>query len=151
MIDLDAFTDEMADYVKALADHHDGTGKVGTVGYCLGGKLIYLAVARAVPDAGVRYYAVQLDNFLDEAAAITRPLMLHSAELDSRIPQKTVNAVKQALGCKTGAEIYYYPDADHDFTRYGYPLIIRKRRNKRSNGVLPSCRNTWPDRRHVLA
>jgi carboxymethylenebutenolidase len=120
-MNLDAFTGDMADYVKALADHQDGTGKVGTVGYCLGGKLVYLAVAREVADVGVGYYAVQLDKFLDEAAAVTRPLMLHFAELDSRVPQETVNAVKQALDCKADVEIYDYPGADHGFNRFGYP------------------------------
>ena len=120
-MDLDAFTDDMADYARALADHPDGTGKVGTVGYCLGGKLVYLAVARDVVDVGVGYYAVQLDKFLDEAAQVTRPLMLHFAELDTRVPQETVSAVKKALDGKPLVEIYDYLGADHGFNRFGYP------------------------------
>lgn len=120
-MDLDAFTDDMADYARALADHPDGTGKVGTVGYCLGGKLVYLAVARDVVDVGVGYYAVQLDKFLDEAAQVTRPLMLHFAELDTRVPQETVSAVKKVLDGKPLVEIYDYLGADHGFNRFGYP------------------------------
>ena len=120
-MDLDAFTDDMADYARALADHPDGTGKVGTVGYCLGGKLVYLAVARDVVDVGVGYYAVQLDKFLDEAAQVTRPLMLHFAELDTRVPQETVSAVKKALDGKPQVEIYDYLGAGHGFNRFGYP------------------------------
>ena len=120
-MDLNAFTDDMADYARALADHPDGTGKVGTVGYCLGGKLVYLAVARDVVDVGVGYYAVQLDKFLDEAAQVTRPLMLHFAELDTRVPQETVSAVKKALDGKPQVEIYDYLGADHGFNRFGYP------------------------------
>ncbi len=120
-MDLDAFTDDMADYARALADHPDGTGKVGTVGYCLGGKLVYLAVARDVVDVGVGYYAVQLDKFLDEAAQVTRPLMLQFAELDTRVPQETVSAVKKVLDGKPLVEIYDYPGADHGFNRFGYP------------------------------
>ena len=120
-MDLNAFTDDMADYARALADHPDGTGKVGTVGYCLGGKLVYLAVARDVVDVGVGYYAVQLDKFLDEAARVTRPLMLHFAELDTRVPQETVSAVKKVLDGKPLVEIYDYLGADHGFNRFGYP------------------------------
>ena len=120
-MDLAAFTGDMADYARALADHPDGTGKVGTVGYCLGGKLVYLAVARDVVDVGVGYYAVQLDKFLDEAAQVTRPLMLHFAELDTRVPQETVSAVKKALDGKPQVEIYDYLGADHGFNRFGYP------------------------------
>ena len=44
-MDLDAFTGDMADYARALADHPDGTGKVGTVGYCLGGTLLIITMA----------------------------------------------------------------------------------------------------------
>lgn len=120
-MDLDAFTGDMADYVRALTDRKDSNGKVGTVGFCLGGKLVYLAVARDVVDVGVGYYAVQLDKFLDEAANVARPLMLHFAELDTRVPQETVAAVKAALDGKAHVEIYDYLGADHGFNRFGYP------------------------------
>lgn len=120
-MDLDAFTGDMTDYGKALTDRADCTGKVGAVGFCLGGKLVYLAVARGLVDAGVGYYAVQLDKFLDEAKDVTRPLMLHFAELDQHVPQETVAAVKQALAGKPNVEIYDYAGADHGFNRHGYP------------------------------
>ena len=120
-MDLDAFTGDMADYVKVLTSRADCTGKVGTVGYCLGGKLVYLAVARGLVDAGVGYYAVQLDQFLDEADNVARPLMLHFAELDEHVPQETVAKVKQALAGKDRVQIYDYAGVDHGFNRHGYP------------------------------
>lgn len=120
-MDLDAFTGDMADYVRALTERPDCSGNVGSVGYCLGGKLVYLAVARGLVEAGVGYYAVQLDQFLDEAKDVTRPLMLHFAELDEHVPQDTVAAVKEALAGKAEVEIYDYLAADHGFNRFGYP------------------------------
>lgn len=120
-MDLDAFTGDMRDYVKTLTDRSDCTGKVGTVGYCLGGKLVYLAMARGLADAGVGYYAVQLDKFLDEAATIARPLMLHFAELDEHVPQTTVALVKTATAGNAHVTIYDYLGADHGFNRHGYP------------------------------
>jgi carboxymethylenebutenolidase len=120
-MDLDAFTGDMADYVKALTSRRDCTGKVGTVGYCLGGKLVYLAVARNLVDVGVGYYAVQLDQFLDEARNVKRPLMLHFAELDEHVPQTTVTAVKKALEGRANVAIHDYLGADHGFNRFGYP------------------------------
>ncbi len=120
-MDLDAFTGDMADYVKSLAVRGDCTGKVGTVGYCLGGKLVYLAMARGLADAGVGYYAVQLDQFLDEAADIERLLMLHFAELNEHVPQATVAMVKEATKGNTSVSIYDYLGADHGFNRHGYP------------------------------
>lgn len=120
-MDLDAFTGDMAEHVKTLADRPDCTGKVGAVGFCLGAKLVYLAVARNLVDAGVGYYAVQLDQFLDEAKTLNRPLMLHFAELDQHVPQATVALVKQALEGKDNVSIFDYAGADHGFNRFGYP------------------------------
>jgi carboxymethylenebutenolidase len=120
-MDVDAFTGDMTDYVKTLADRDDCTGKVGTVGYCLGGKLVYLAIARGLADAGVGYYAVQLDKFLDEAAHIAQPLMLHFAELDQHVPQETVALVKEATSGNSQVSIFDYLGADHGFNRFGYP------------------------------
>ena len=120
-MDLDAFTDDMADYVRVLKARPDCTGTVGTVGYCLGGKLVYLAVARDLVDAGVGYYAVGLDRHLDEAANVTRPLLLHFAELDAHVPQQTVAAVKQALAGRANVAIHDYAGAEHGFNRFGYP------------------------------
>jgi len=54
-------------------------GKVGAVGYCLGGLLAYLTAARTDSDATVSYYGVGIDNFLAEGEAIKRPLLLHIA------------------------------------------------------------------------
>lgn len=120
-MDLDAFTGDMADYVRALTERSDCAGPVGAVGYCLGGKLVYLAVARGLVEAGVGYYAVQLDQFLDEARNVVRPLMLHFAELDEHVPQETVAAVKEALAGKANVDVYDYSGADHGFNRFGYP------------------------------
>ncbi len=120
-MDLDAFTGDMKDYVAALTGRADCTGRVGTVGFCLGGKLVYLAIARDVVDAGVAYYPVQLDKFLDEAKTVARPLMMHFAELDQHVPTETVEAVKAALANKPNVAIHYYLGADHGFNRFGYP------------------------------
>ena len=120
-MDLDAFTGDMTDYVQALTGDSDCSGKAGTVGFCLGGKLVYLAAARQLVDAGVGYYAVQLDKFLDEAANIDSPLMLHFAELDEHVPQATVSLVKEALVNKPNVTIFDYQGAEHGFNRFGYP------------------------------
>src|ERR1700733_9777068 len=70
-------------HVRALKG--DG-GKVGAVGYCLGGKLAWLMAARSDVEATVSYYGVGLDQMLDEVHDIRMPLMLHIAGLDSYCP-----------------------------------------------------------------
>ena len=48
-------------------------GKVGAVGYCLGGRLAFMTAARTDVDASVGYYAVGIDGLLGEKHAIARP------------------------------------------------------------------------------
>ena len=45
---------------------HEGVAKVGCTGYCLGGKLAYMAAARTDIDASVGYYGVGIDGLLGE-------------------------------------------------------------------------------------
>ena len=48
--------------VAALRARPECTGKVGALGFCLGGKLAWLAAARAGVDAAVGYYGVGSRN-----------------------------------------------------------------------------------------
>ena len=48
-------------------------GKVGAVGYCLGGRLAFMTAARTDVDAAVGYYGVGIDNLLREKNAIGHP------------------------------------------------------------------------------
>ena len=57
-----------------------GGGKVGAVGYCLGGRLAYMTAARTDADCSVSFYGVMLDSLLGEAGNIRKPLMMHIAE-----------------------------------------------------------------------
>ena len=41
------------------------TGKAGSVGYCLGGKLAYLMATRSTADANVSHYGVGIDALID--------------------------------------------------------------------------------------
>ena len=65
------------DDLKATAAHMRAmagcSGKVGTVGFCLGGKLAYMLACRADLDANVGYYGVGIEEMLDEAANISAP------------------------------------------------------------------------------
>lgn len=67
------------DFLRA---RDDSNGKVATIGFCYGGNLAYLSVARHDADAAASYYGTQLQNYLDEASTIQKPLMLHISEHD---------------------------------------------------------------------
>jgi carboxymethylenebutenolidase len=100
-------------------------GKVGCVGYCLGGRLAYMTAARTDVDASVGYYAVGLDNLLHEKNAIARPLMLHIAGADGFVPAETQRKMHDALGGQDRITLYDYPGEDH-----GFAAELGKRRSE---------------------
>ena len=92
-------------------------GKAGVLGYCLGGKLAYLAACRCDVDVAVGYYGVGIEEKLDEAANIRGSLVLHFAEHDQFCPPPARAAIFEALGARAGVELYLYPGVDHAFAR----------------------------------
>lgn len=94
-------------------------GKVGCIGFCLGGKLAYLMSTRTDVDAAVSYYGVGIDKDIGEVAAITKPLLLHIAGKDGFVPPDAQAAIKGAVAGNFLVEVHTYPDRDHAFTRIG--------------------------------
>lgn len=92
-------------------------GPVGTVGYCLGGRLAYLMGTRSDADANVGYYGVTLEKYLDEAGTIKAPLMLHIAEEDSFVSKDVQALIKSALGNNSFVTLHSYAGVDHAFSR----------------------------------
>lgn len=89
--------------------------KVGLVGYCLGGKLAYLAAARTDVDASVGYYAVGVDAMLNESHAIAHPLMLHIASEDGFVTKDAQAAMHSGLDALPKVTLCDYPGLDHGF------------------------------------
>jgi len=105
--------------LKVLRSTNGCTGKVGTVGYCLGGKLAYLMATRSDADCNVGYYGVGIESALDEAANIARPLMLHIAEKDEFCPPEAQAAIIAGLESHAEVTLLRYPGMDHAFARVG--------------------------------
>ncbi len=95
------------------------TGKAGSVGYCLGGKLAYLMATRSDIDCSVAYYGVAIEAALDEAANIRHSFMLHMAEKDQFVPAEAQAQVKEGLGGNPQVTIHSYPGVGHAFARVG--------------------------------
>jgi carboxymethylenebutenolidase len=88
--------------------------KVGAIGYCMGGRLAFLAAAVAGVDAAVAYYGGGIHDQLDKAGSIHCPVQFHYAELDDHIPASAVERVRGAMAGKA-AEVHVYPGAMHGF------------------------------------
>jgi len=95
------------------------SGKVGTVGYCLGGRLAYLSATRTDTDASVGYYGVYIQASLDEAKNIKKPLMLHIAAKDQFTPPEAQKQIMDGLKDNRLVTLHVYPEMDHAFAREG--------------------------------
>lgn len=92
-----------------------GVGKVGCAGYCLGGRLAYMAATRTDVDASVGYYGVMIDTMLDEAHHIARPLMLHIPTADHFVLPPAQAAIHAALDDHPRVTLHDYVGLDHGF------------------------------------
>jgi carboxymethylenebutenolidase len=100
--------------VAALRARSEVAGKVGSLGYCLGGRLAYLTAATTDIDAAVPFYGGGIQGQLDLAAAIRCPVQFHYAEQDDHIPLDAVERVRAALPAPRH-ELHVYPGAHHGF------------------------------------
>ena len=106
----------------------EGLG-VGTVGYCWGGTISFLAGVRLDVSAAVVYYGGQIVEYKDEPARC--PLLMHFGEHDAGIP---LGDVEQIRAAHPRALIHVY-DADHGFNcdhRASYDEVSAKLARRRT-------------------
>lgn len=95
------------------------TGKVGCVGYCLGGYMTFLTAYASSADASVSYYGVALQNKLDAVDQIKTPLLMHVAELDQFSNPEIRDQIRAAVTVNPNVTYHFYADRDHAFARRG--------------------------------
>ncbi len=103
--------------IEALRKMPGCTSKVGTVGFCLGGRLAYLTATRTKASAAVGYYGVYLTEHLNEV--IRCPLLLHIAGDDEFVPPEAQKQLHAALDRHGKVTLYDYPGLGHAFAREG--------------------------------
>jgi carboxymethylenebutenolidase len=113
--DKAALQRDLADAAAALRARTEVQGRrIGAIGYCMGGRLAFLAAATAGVDAAVAYYGGGIQDMLDLAPRIACPVQFHYGALDANIPLSAVDAVRAAMQARA-AEIHVYDSADHGF------------------------------------
>jgi carboxymethylenebutenolidase len=93
----------------------EGVAKVGFVGFCMGGRIAYMAATRTDVDASVGYYGVMIDQMLGEKHEIARPLMLHIPMDDHFVDAATQRAMHEGLDDHPRVTLHDYAGLDHGF------------------------------------
>lgn len=134
---------QKADMGKMLADTQaaitslQSVGKVGVVGYCLGGTIAFLAACRLSGlSCAIGYYGGMIAKDADEKPKV--PTILHFGETDHSIPMSDVEIVKQK---RPDVETFVYP-AGHGFAcdeRGSFHEASHKQALERTLGLLRKC------------
>jgi carboxymethylenebutenolidase len=117
--DVDAGVKDIAATVEHIRGDPACTGKVGAVGFCLGGLLAFLTATRTDVDASAAFYGVGVEKYTAEADKLAQPLLLHIAEEDQFVPKAAQGLILSALKNHPHIEIWTYPGRDHAFARKG--------------------------------
>jgi carboxymethylenebutenolidase len=92
-------------------------GRVGTMGFCLGGRLAMLMAEQSDADVNISYYGVGLDDLLGDLDRVRAPLLLHVADQDQFFPAEGRAKLVAACRGKPQIHAHVYPAADHAFAR----------------------------------
>jgi len=116
-----------ADYLKA---HPRGNGKVGVIGFCLGGALSFASACHVGGlSAVVPFYGVPPAEKVDYAK-VTAPILAHFAKRDEWASVSKAEAIKkqlEALGKSMQLEVY---DSDHAFVNDTRPEVYDEKNAK---------------------
>ncbi len=114
--------------IDATLEHLHAAGfaaaQIGLVGFCMGGRVSFLAAARRPLGAVVGFYGggivssrrSQLPPLIDEAATLKAPWLGLFGDQDQGIPAEDVEKLRMALEkARVPTDIVRYADAGHGF------------------------------------
>mgnify|MGYP001219765315 CR=1 FL=1 len=113
--DIDACAADMRRAAETLRKQPGCNGKVVALGFCMGGRLAFVAAARSGVDAAIGLYGLDVSKHLHEAPSIRVPLHLHYGDKDEHVPRAEIEAVAKGVAGNPNIAIWRYPDAGHSF------------------------------------
>ena len=117
--DVDKGVEDLQATASFIRNHDDSNGKVGSIGFCLGGKLAYLMASRTDTDCNVSYYGVGLNELVDEKGNIDKPLLMHVASEDKFVDKDAQEVMEAELIGHDHIDYNKYEGVDHAFARVG--------------------------------
>ncbi|MEA2285163.1 MAG: carboxymethylenebutenolidase [Solirubrobacteraceae bacterium] len=124
-LDGEGAVEDAAVALAALREWPEVTGRVGAVGFCLGGKLAFRLGVAANPDAIVCYYGSGIADSLDAAGAISCPALFHFGGADPFIPRADAEKVAAAVAERPDWEFAIQEDGGHAFDNHEAPQFYR--------------------------
>ena len=112
---MDAAANDMSGAYDYLKHHASSTGKVGCVGFCLGGGLsLFVATLKPI-DACVVFYGV-LPGVQPDLSKLAGPVLGHYASEDGWATPDAAHALEQQIhAAGKHAQFYMYEGAKHAF------------------------------------
>ncbi len=117
--DFDQGVEDVASAMAFARQLPGASGKVGVMGFCLGGLMTFLTAARQGADAAVAYYGGGTDQYVGEGERLSVPLMMHLAEEDEFIGKQAQAAIREALYPNPHVKLCSYAGCQHAFARHG--------------------------------
>jgi carboxymethylenebutenolidase len=101
-------------------------GKVGSVGFCFGGRVSLALGVQRKPDAVVTFYGGGMQTLFDRMGNFHSPLLGFFGDKDVSIPAGTIDEFKTLLD-RQGVEheVFVYPNSGHAFFRDSDPHVYK--------------------------
>ena len=117
-LDIPNAAEKLTQAAEFLRRHEaNSTGKVGCVGYCMGGGTTLLLASNGAIDAGAPFYGV-LPSGNPDPASIQCPIQGHYAEHDDAT--KSVPELEAGIN---DSQFYIYPGTQHAFCNDDRPEV----------------------------
>lgn len=117
--DVDKGVEDLQTTASFIRSHEACNGKVGSIGFCLGGKLAFLMASRTNTDCNVSYYGVGLNELVDEKSTIKKPLLMHVAAEDKFVDKDAQKVMEDELMDQAAITYHKYEGVNHAFARVG--------------------------------
>ena len=129
-LDTFAAVKEIGATAEFLKGHARGNGKVGVIGFCMGGALALASACHLDGlSAVVPFYGLPPEDKVDYAK-VSAPILMHVAKRDAWVTVEKAEAVKkklEAAGKSITLEIY---EADHAFVNDTRPEVYDEKNAK---------------------